>query len=145
MKDNDDAAIRARDGYTYVLSIRTGDRMPCPRCGAECHVPLFQVGDIICSYCKMQGKQNHIPACYFPLDSDALIHHLIRYDPLRTYRDTIAKDADANNAAIKAKQMKDFESDIRGHVHDNYRKMVGIPSIGYTGKEQYLGSKLKEN
>lgn len=137
VKDNDDDALRAQDGYAYVMSIRTGDRMPCPRCSHEVEVPIFKIGDIVCSYCKMQGQQAHITAAYFPLESDALTQHLIRFDPLRSYRDTIAKDADAHNAAVAKQKEKEFDWNTKSAILDDYRRLVGIPTVGYTGKEQY--------
>src|SRR5574343_1629107 len=68
--ENDDAGIRQRDGYDYLLAIREGDRMPCPRCGHTVKVPVMVTGEARCDRC---GKR--YGAAYFPLEGDALIQY----------------------------------------------------------------------
>jgi len=36
--ENDDV-IRATDGYAFVLAVRPGNRMPCPKCGVTLGIP----------------------------------------------------------------------------------------------------------
>jgi hypothetical protein len=137
---NDDPAIRARDGYALLMAVRTGDRMPCPRCGYELKVPIFEKAEAICQYCVMHGRDGRTAAVFFPLDGDQLIQYLISLDPLRTYRDGLHKRADANNELRQAARERKFKNEIQAHTLDNYNKLVGIESVGYTGKE-FTGDK----
>ena len=136
----DDGAVRARDGYAYVMSIRTGDRMPCPRCGYEVKVPIFKIGETVCDYCKMNGKNGYITACFFPLESPKLMEHLIKFDPLRTYRDGLVKQADEQNKKLEAQREKEFENSVKDMALDSYKQLVGIPSVGYTSGKVFTGN-----
>ena len=131
----DDGAVRARDGYAFLMSVREGDRMPCPKCGCTLKVPKFELGHAICDYCKLNGKGGKFTACYFPLEGDTLIQHLSRIDPLRSWRDNLHKVADANNEKLLAIKERDFGNHVEGVAKDYYNKLAGIPQTGYTGKE----------
>lgn len=135
----DDGAVRARDGYAFVLAIRTGDRMPCPRCGMEVKVPIFKIGEAKCDYCTMQGKNGFITAAFFPLEGDALMTHLIKFDPLRTYRDDLVKRADEANARLEEQKERAFASEVESLTNESYRQLVGIPSVGYTTGKVFTG------
>jgi hypothetical protein len=130
----DDAAIRASQGYAFLMAIREGDRMPCPRCGYTVKVPKFHVAQAVCDYCRLNGRDGRYPAVYFPLEGDALIQYLCRIDPLRGYRDKMHLQADLNNERILEAKERQFKNDIASITLDNYNKLVGIPSWGYTGK-----------
>ena len=134
-RTNDDGIIRAQDGYGFFMAIREGDRMPCPKCGATVHVPMFEMAEAVCGYCKMRGDDGRYPAAYYTLEGDHLIQHLIKMDPLRTYRDGIAHKVDDQNARRLADAERKFENEINAIAHDNYKSLVGIQSVGYTGKE----------
>lgn len=131
----DDEHIRARDGYAFVMSIRPGDRMPCPDCGFEISVPVLQTAEAVCSYCRLRGRDGRHRAAYYPLDSELLFEHLRRLDPIRGWRDRIARAADARNKAILAARERDAMNQVEAATKDHWNKMVGIPMTGYTGKE----------
>jgi len=130
----DDAAIRAKDGYALLIAVRTGDRMPCPRCGYEMKVPVRMLAESRCDYCRAQGLDGRYPAAYFDLDSDSLLDYLARLDPYRSWRHGLHKQADANNERILREKERAFANHIEAVTKDNYNQLVGIPSVGYTGK-----------
>jgi hypothetical protein len=72
--------------------------------------------------------------CYFPLDGDMLIQHLIKLDPLRTYRTGLAKQADKANSAAMAARERHFINETQAIAKDSYKQLAGIPTWGYTGK-----------
>lgn len=130
----DDAAIRAKDGYAFLMAVREGDRMPCPRCGYTVKVPKFEIAHARCQYCQLAGKDGRFTACYFPLEGDSLIQHLQRIDPLRTWRDNMHLEADKQNDALLKQRERKFENDIEAITKDHYNRLVQIPQVGYTGK-----------
>jgi hypothetical protein len=131
----DDAAIRARDGYALVLAVRTGDRMPCPSCGHDMAVPVRKLAETRCMACAKAGRDGRYPAAYFDLDGDSLLQHLSRIDPQRGWRKSLHKDADAHNANIMARRERDFQNAMESITLDNLTQLMGIPMVGYTGKE----------
>jgi hypothetical protein len=132
----DDDHIRARDGYAFVLAIRPGDRMPCPDCGITIKVPVLQTAEAICSYCRYKGRDGRHAAAYYPLDSEKLFEHLRLLDPVRGYRTTLARLADAKNKQILAARERAAMNQIQAATIDNYNKLVGISQFGYSGKTQ---------
>lgn len=129
---NDDDGIRAQDGYAFVMSIREGDRMPCSRCSHDVRVPVMSTAEATCPHCKQRAA-----AAYFPLEGDALIQYLRRLDPLLDWhRELAAWQDDANAAATRAKE-RDVGNVIEASTKDHWNQLVGIPHVGYTGREQY--------
>lgn len=131
--DRDDL-IRARDGYHFVMSIREGTRMPCPVCHYELEVPAFDTADIRCGYCALKGRQTRVVAGFFPLN-DFLIDHLRKIDPLRGAQRELAEQADRANALRLKAAEADLSDTVISAASDDYRRLVGIPMTGYTGKE----------
>lgn len=131
LNDNDDAGIRQRDGYDYLMAIREGDRMPCPRCGRTVKVPVMVQGEARCSACDTRYG-----AAYFPLDGDALMQYLRRLDPYLGWRDRILKDIEAANAAVPRRHERNLENAIETGVKDRWLDIAGIPHVGYTGREK---------
>lgn len=132
----DDDAIRARDGYLHVMSIRQGDRMPCPKCRYELKVPAFKTVDVACPYCKLKGRTTRVCAGYFPLEGDALIQHLRRLDPERGASLELAAEADRKNEALVA-SLERQSLDASYGISQDFNRLFGIQSVGYTGKERY--------
>lgn len=129
-EDRDDL-ICARDGYDYVLSVRSGDRMPCPQCEwTELKVPIREFRDIRCPYCASRGKQGRTVAGYFPLD-DTLIQHLQMIDPLRGASKELAAAADRRNDALMASAERQLSNTVMAHGADHYNEVVGIPQFSY--------------
>jgi hypothetical protein len=133
----DDAAIRARDGYAMLLAIREGDRMPCPKCGFTIKVPLFEKAEATCEYCRMQGRDGRYPAVFFPLEGDALLQYLRSMDPLLGHRDGAHLRADAANARTLALKEKQALNDMVAMGREHTSELVGLQSVGYTGKEKH--------
>lgn len=132
----DDDHIRARDGYAFVMSIRRGDRMPCPDCGFTLKVPVLHTAEVRCDYCRSRGRDGRHRAAYFPLDSELLFEHLRKIDPIRGYRDSLVRLADARNKAILAARERAALNEIQAANIDNFNNLVGIPQFGYSGKTQ---------
>jgi len=129
----DDDLVRAKDGYAYVMAIRPGDRMPCPECGLTVHVPVFEVSEATCDYCRFKGRYGRYAACHFPL-SDMLLEHLKKISPERQNKKLLQMH-DAKNAAILASRQREVFNDVEASTKENWNRLVGIPQVGYTGKE----------
>jgi hypothetical protein len=132
----DDDHIRARDGYAFVLSIRQGDRMPCPDCGFSLRVPVLRTEEVRCDYCRSRGRDGRHRAAYYPLDSEKLFEHLRMIDPQRGYRTNLHRLADQRNQAILAAREREAMNKVQSATLDNFNRMVGIPQFGYSGKTQ---------
>ena len=125
--DQDDTAIRYRDGYGFICSIRPGDRMPCPKCNSELKVPINEFAEVKCDYCRMKGRNTSIISGFFEL-GDILLEHLRRLDPVRGWRDKFTYETyDEHRQRIIDKQIENM-SPIWS---DNYRRLVGIPQVGW--------------
>ncbi len=138
INEADDAAVRYRDGYVFVLAVRNGTRMPCPRCGTELRVPIRQFGEVTCPTCQPISHQPHkVRACYWPLD-DSLLEHLRRFDPHRDgYRRMLA---DLNSAEpARAAQEASWRRERHAQAVDDFPQIFNIPQVGYTGREQLRG------
>lgn len=135
-QSNDDAMIRARDGYAFIIAVRTGDRMPCPRCGCTMAVPMFELAETKCDYCVLQGRDGRYPASYFPLDGDMLLNYLTRLDPQRTWRDGLAKKTDENNRRMELTRERAWENQVNAQAREHATELFNIQSVGYTGKEK---------
>lgn len=126
----DDDHIRARDGYVFVLAVRTGDRMPCPECGIELKVPVLHFAEVTCDFCRMRGKDGRLPAGFFPL-GEALLQHLRRLDPKRTWREDVKDQLDERNKRLTASRERDYSNHIEATTKENYNDLVGIGQWGY--------------
>lgn len=133
---SDDEAIRLKDGYHLVMTIRTGDRMPCPKCGLTLSVPLRSSTMVSCERCRQKGLEHRVAAAYFPLD-DTLITHLQAIDPLRGASRELRAKVDAHNAKVMQAQQQRTLDQMTQAAGDDFSRIAGIPSVGYTGKEQF--------
>lgn len=133
VSEYDDDLIRARDGYMYVMTVRPGDRMRCPDCNSTLKVPIMRTAETICGYCKMKGRDGRHVAAYYPL-GDTLIDHLKKIDPMRRFRQDLAKAADRKNEAIMESRKRETSNQIEASTKDHWTKLVGIQSVGYSGK-----------
>lgn len=135
----DDNAIRAKDGYAFLLAIRPGDRMPCPKCHYTIKVPIREFGESRCEYCVLNGKDGRYPAAFFPLEGDSLIQHLSHLDPLKEWRKDLHKTIDKRNQAIMDEKERNFKNYIEAGAKDNFAKLVGIPqfSTSHVNKQDW--------
>lgn len=139
VSDNDDAAIRARDGYAFILAVSRGTKSPCPRCGYDLDVPAFEIQEVRCQYCRLSGRDGRYPVVYFPLEGDSLLQHLRRIDPLNTYREGMVQAADARNAAMLKSKERDLSNIVEAAVKQDYKELVGIPTVGFGGIKRFEG------
>ncbi len=138
-EDRDDL-ICARDGYDYVLSVRSGDRMPCPSCEwTELPVPVKEFRDIRCPYCASKGKQGRTVAGYFPLD-DSLITHLQMLDPLRGASKELVAAADRRNEALMASAERKLSNTVTAHGADHFNELFDIKQFAYSGAKHWPSS-----
>lgn len=137
LDSQNDHAIRARDGYAFIMAVRTGDRMPCPECGFTLHVPLFKTAEVTCTYCTSRGRDGRWPAAYYPLEGDALLTHLSHLDPLRGYNLDVAKRVDDANQRLLAQQEREFEVYSEAAVKDHFYDLAGIPRVSMGGKSPF--------
>lgn len=130
----DDDSIRLRDGYLYLMSIQPGTRMPCPRCGLELKVPVRDIRQVSCQFCKARGNEHRVAAGYFPLD-ETLIDYLARLDPERDATKRLRNEVDAANERLMQAQRQRVLDASLDVMNDDFSRIAGIPSVGYTGKE----------
>lgn len=136
----DDSMIRARDGYWFVMAIRTGETMPCPiiidnhgtRCGAEVKVPIMQTAEAVCVRCQLSGRDGRTAAAYWPLN-DALIQHIRRIDAFLGHNEDIRRVHDEKNKRLMDVAEKDALNDIDDVSYDLRKTLGGIEQVGYGG------------
>jgi hypothetical protein len=134
IEEGRDDLIRARDGYHPVMTITPGDRMRCPSCHYDLPVPVRETVDMRCPFCAFHGRTTRIVAGYWPLD-DSLIAHLQMIDPLRDGQTELAEAADRHNRMLLQSQEDAAVAPGYAYADENYNRLVGIPQVGYTGKE----------
>jgi hypothetical protein len=123
---------RARDGFSFVMAVRPGDRMPCPACGSTLKVPVMEMRETICTACAAKGRDSHVMAAFYPL-GEVLLDHLRKIDPERDGVRRQARDIDLANDARQASLARAAD----GALHDGLidAAMEQFPRVGYTGKE----------
>jgi hypothetical protein len=119
------------------MEVTRGTKAPCPKCGLDLDVPVFETREVLCPSCKVQGRDARYQMGYFPLDGDMLIQRLIELDPLRTYRDGKAKEVDHHNNMVQATRERWFKNYIEAVTKDHYREIAGIPFFGYGGTKVF--------
>jgi hypothetical protein len=135
-----DRYVEHRDGYVHIMSVRTGDRMPCPRCGHELKVPFKDTTHLKCEYCRLIGRQTYVPAVFFPL-SDSLIDHLKSIDPENPISEGLAERLDRENEALAARMEADAIRDSVAAFNEDYRRVVGIPYAHLSGRTKFWSPK----
>jgi len=128
-----DEYVRYRDGYVHILSVRTGDRMPCPKCSTDLKVPYNRTEVIKCAMCHLRGKQSFVPAMFVPLN-DVLIGYLQNLDPENDASERLNEDVDRANALLAQTMERDALNAGESEMLDRYNRIVGIPQFGYSGK-----------
>lgn len=129
-----DDLICARDGYFHVMAIKAGDRMPCPSCNYKLTVPVMDTADMKCPYCALMGRTTRVVAGYWPLN-ERLIEHLRKIDPLRGAQQELAEEADRYNRALIKSAENTYSDVVTSKASDDYNRLVGIPQVGFTGRE----------
>lgn len=129
-----DEWIRARDGYFLTMSLRNGDRMPCPVCGLTVPVPVMETRESMCEHCKAHGRDGRYIAAFYPEWNHILLEHIRAIDPL-------SSDINRTRKAMRARQIEKMERDNRMAVQmgedaviDNKNQVEDNPMTGYGPK-----------
>lgn len=130
VKPGDDEAIRIVDGFDLVCEVAGGDRLPCPRCGRTVSLPVREMREAKCPACGRVFR-----AVYWPL-GDALLQHLRYIDPVRGGIERVFEDADKANFQLERMRRRDLWNHGESVWKEDYNRLVGIPSVGYTGREK---------
>lgn len=125
----DDLAIRARDGYAFVMAVTNGDRIGCPRCGKTVHVPIMRMQSAHCPACSTQFR-----AVFYPL-GDALLEHLRSTDPYRGGVERQMRELERHEQYVEDRKRRQVRSEVEDATKDLANRLLGIPQWGYTGKE----------
>lgn len=133
-----DAYVRQRDGVIHILSVRTGDRMPCPHCGTELKVPFGRTEVLNCDYCRLRGKPHAVPAMFVPLN-DRLIDYLKRIDPTSDANQALLEQIDRENEIVEREQIASAINPTMAAFEQDYRRIVGIPQVGFGGIKRFRG------
>lgn len=136
--ESHDRYVQHRDGVVHIMSVRTGDRMACPKCESTLKVPFRETHMITCPLCKMRGKPHHFPAVYMSLGDD-LINHLKSIDPENPISETLVEDLDRQNQALALQQERDALRRGEAAAHYDYDRIVGIPKFAYSGIKEFKG------
>lgn len=131
-----DEYIRARDGFDLIFTVRPGDRMPCPSCGFEMRVPIMEIRETVCGYCKFREKDGRYMTGFFPL-GEALLEHMRFIDPLTGGPDRVLSEVRRSNLRREQQALRDFQNGSEAYLSDKFNNLFNIPQTGYTGKEQY--------
>lgn len=125
--DDNDEMIRLKDGYFYVMSIRNGTTMPCPKhCGTDLQVPVHEIRELSCPTCRAKGVEHRVSAGFYPLD-DRLIDYLRMIDPMRgASRDLRNKINDHNQKFTDAQRAK-VMGQLTDAAADDFDRIAGIP------------------
>lgn len=129
VSEYDDRTIRARDGYALVMTVTTGDRMPCRRCKAELHVATMQLRQTACPRCGAVYNAAHYPL------ADTLLEHLRYSDPYRGGVERQIMEVDLANERREIRRQRDAINEAGAVAADLFPQLHGIPQVGYTGKE----------
>jgi hypothetical protein len=124
-----DEVVRAADGYVFVLAVRPGNRVPCPKCGKVLGIPELRMKRSTCPLCS-----HSFLAVYYPL-GDMLLEHLRYTDPYRDGLDRIFKAQEDAEQQVKAAQHRERHNEGEALWKDHFTQIAGIQSVGYTGRE----------
>lgn len=126
-----DEWIRARDGYFLTMSLRHGDRMPCPVCGSTVKVPIMETRESFCENCQRHGRDGRYIAAYYPEWNHTLLEHIRAIDPYLS-------DISRTRKAMRARQIEKMERDRKDAVDradlaiiDNKNQVEDNPMVGY--------------
>lgn len=129
VSEYDDRSIRARDGVLFVMAVTNGDRIGCPRCKAEVHVPIRRMAQAICPRCRAAFNAAHYPL------ADTLLEHLRYSDPYRGGVERQINEIDLHNERRDLAWERSHRNEANAVAADLFPQLMGIPKVGYTGRE----------
>lgn len=133
VSSENDTAIRLRDGYGLVCAIKTGDRMPCPKCNTELRVPIHEFAEVRCPFCAHRGRSESVIAGYFDLN-DRLIEHLRKISAEYAWRDEILNEIKHDTERREVSQERELDNIAQAALSDGYNRMNEVLQVGYTPK-----------
>jgi hypothetical protein len=133
-----DEWIRARDGYFYVMTIRAGDRMPCPICHSTLKVPVMETREMWCDECRKRGNDGRYVAAFYPL-GEVLLDHLRDIDPQNGGPQRARQRMRAKQVERMAREVKE-PAEVGGLMlmDDKYQAELR-PMVGYGPKTAQRG------
>jgi hypothetical protein len=139
-----DEWVRARDGYFFIMSLRNGDRMPCPVCGLEVPVPIMETTESICEHCRIKGRDGKYRAAFYPFNH-ILIQHIMDIDPYFDNAHHIRDRMRARQIAKMARTQKDAIDAADYAVINSKNQVEDNPMTGYGPKTtQHSGARFYE-
>jgi hypothetical protein len=87
-----------------------------------------------CGFCRLKGFEPSVSVMHLPLN-DALIDYLRKIDPMNPVSERLAEDLERQNDALAATMEQDALNAGTAEAEQRYNRIVGIPQVGYTGKE----------
>lgn len=125
-----DDVIRYKDGYVWILSFKQGTQFDCPRCGLTLKAPSRATEMVSCGHCRAKGYEHRWVASHWPMD-ETLIDYL---KELERNIDGRSETIKRQNAALQKQMLRNVLDPTLAEFEDNFNKLAGIPSVGYTGK-----------
>ena len=129
----DDAWIRASEGYYFIMSLRHGDRMPCPICGLTVPVPVMETRESECEGCRMHGRDGRYRAAFYPFNH-ILLEHLHDIDPLNGGPLRVRDRMRAKDLVRKERMFRKDLDDADYAVKFNKTQVEANPMVGYGPK-----------
>jgi hypothetical protein len=124
----DDEVIRAREGYLQIFAVTPGDRFECERCRDVIKVPINEFRLIKCANCTRRGVDSRYILGFFDLDSEHIIDHLRRLDPLKGTQQKIRTQIAEANQKRQQELERDQWNFRESYVKDGMEaKLFGIP------------------
>jgi hypothetical protein len=127
-----DDLIRAQDGYAFVLSVKPGDRMPCPRCKRVARIPVLEMREAKCPHCHKRFR-----AVYYPL-GPMLLEHLRYTDPYRGGLERVERDLEVAEEHRLYQGQRKFSRETEAAWKEDKLRLFQGDMVGYTGKEARL-------
>lgn len=131
LSELNDAFVRRRDGYTFVMRIARGDWIECPVCHRKLAVPVHEIGVIQCDPCSQKGKVVRLLGGYWDLGGELLIDALRKMDPDGRYLNEKAVGERVDQANATKEHWR--ENAMRGVGQDSLKDafMDTFPKAGF--------------
>lgn len=133
-RKNYDDRLRARDGYILTFVVAPGDKTQCDECSTWFPIPSYRFEAVSCPYCALKGRSRMVSIAYFPL-GESLLEHLRKIDVFNGGNERVKEAVARRNKFIEAEEAANFRRHVDAGVRERFNRLVGIPSWGYTGKE----------
>lgn len=138
----DDAWVRASDGYMLVMSMRDGDRMPCPICYLTVKVPIMETRESTCEHCRFQGRDGRYRAAFYPFNH-VLIEHLQFLDPDNGGVERVKRKIRDRQVARIAKSKERSVTEGEERLVDAGTQALGNQMIGYGNQKSADATRLE--